>query len=381
MQMDRSTTDNGDSAAATGTAPTQEAMATNRRGFLKLIGVVGAAGATGAVGVKTARAESHGGSFDDTWAMLTDLTLCIGCRKCEFACKQTNGFPTQPLESFEDKTVFEQKRRIAADDVTFVNRFEPKKPAEAVQETAPAGSRPAARQAGPDDTVYVKRQCMHCNEPACVSACPVGAIRKTAQGPVVYRARKCIGCRYCMMACPFSMLGYTYDDPLTPVVRKCSMCFDTIIRKGGVPACVKICPVEAITFGRRGELIALARERIRSNPDRYVDHIYGESEVGGTSVLYVAPRGFDELGFRTDLGTTPLPELSGRFMSIVPFVVTAWPAVLLGVYSLTKRRKHEAGQHSVQPGHHASCDGDAAKGTKAGPQRPPMHGEGPAKGA
>jgi Fe-S-cluster-containing dehydrogenase component len=326
--------------------------APSRREFFKILGTVGA---VGAVGVNAAQAESAGGSVHESWGMLTDLTLCIGCRKCEFACKQSNGFSPQPIEAFEDKAVFEHPRRIGANDVTFVNRYGAaegaRSPLEASASSQPAGDAAAARE------IYVKSQCMHCNHPACVSACPVAAIRKTAEGPVVYRARKCIGCRYCMMACPFSMLSYTYDDPFTPVVRKCSMCFDTIHREGGVPACVKICPVEAITFGKRGELVALARERIRNSPEKYVDHIYGEHEVGGTSVLYIGPKPFNEVGFRTDLGTTPLPDLTSRFMSIVPLVVTIWPALLTGIYTLTRRRlPHppaggiEAGEHTVRSG-------------------------------
>src|SRR5690606_3788080 len=135
----------------------------------------------------------------------------------------------------------------------FVNRFErsgaapdaqPEPPATLTPATtASADTRPAATEHSPGATggpIYVKNQCMHCLDPACVSACPVAAIRKMDEGPVVYRSRKCIGCRYCMMACPFSMLAYTYDDPLTPVVRKCSMCYETVSHNGGVPACAKI---------------------------------------------------------------------------------------------------------------------------------------------
>lgn len=314
-------------------------MATSRREFLKLFGAVSAAGAAGA---RPARASSSPGAAQQSWGMLTDLSLCIGCRKCEFACKQANGLPHQPITEFEDKSVLEQKRRPDVNNITVVNRYPAAEPAE----------RP----------VYVKTQCMHCNRPACASACPVGAIRKTAEGPVVYDASPCIGCRYCVMACPFSIPAYTYDSPFAPVVRKCTMCFDTVSKKGGVPACAKICPVEAITFGTRGKLLALAREKIRNHPDRYVDQVYGEHEVGGTSWLYVSPKPFAELGFRTDLGTTAYPELTEGFMSVIPLVVTIWPAVLAGAYALTSRRAHLAaaaahGPIAAEPQHEPGSKG------------------------
>jgi formate dehydrogenase iron-sulfur subunit len=290
-------------------------MATTRRDFLKM---AGAAGALGAAGARPADASPGAGASHEWWGMLTDLSVCIGCRKCEYACKAANGLPNEPLESYEDPSVFRQKRRPDANNLTVVNRY-------------PGGEADAP-------PVYVKKQCLHCNHPACASVCPVAAIRKSEQGPVIYEASLCMGCRYCMMACPFNIPAYTYDIPLTPVVRKCTMCFEKVSKEGGVPACAKICPVEAITFNRRGKLLALAREKIRSRPDVYVDHVYGEHEVGGTGWLYVAPISFDQLGFRTDLGARPAPEWTEGFLSIIPLVVSIWPAALAGLYALTKPR-------------------------------------------
>ena len=156
-----------------------------------------------------------------------------------------------------------------------------------------------------------------------------------------------MGCRYCMVACPFGMPAYTYDNPTSPVIRKCTMCFERIAREGGRPACAEICPVEAITFGRRKDLIALARRRIAEEPDRYVDHIYGEHEAGGTCWLYLSPVPFEEIGFRTDLGTTPYPELTKGFLSAVPLVLMMWPALLMGAYAFTKRRERLAREQAT----------------------------------
>jgi len=297
-------------------------MSTNRRDFLKLAGAAGAASIAGTESVEAVPVER----ISDEWmGVLTDLSLCVGCRKCEWACKDINGHPNQPIEAFEDMSVFQQKRRTGPEWFTVVNEYPSPEP-----DTTP---------------VYVKHQCMHCNEPACASSCLVAAFRKTPEGPVLYNENVCIGCRYCMIACPFYVPSYTYDNPYTPVVRKCTMCFDKVTREGGVPGCVKVCPVEALTFGKRSDLITLAREKIVQNPGKYVDHIYGEHEAGGTCWLYVSPRPFEELGFRTDLGTTPYPELTKGFLSSVPLVLTIWPALFIGCYAFTKRREESAQQN------------------------------------
>ena len=228
----------------------------------------------------------------------------------------------QVFEAYDDQSVFEKKRRTDGVRLTVVNRYDT---------TEPDGK-----------PTYVKTQCMHCFEPACASACLVGAYRKTAEGPVAYDDSACIGCRYCMVACPFGMPAYTYDNPTSPVIRKCTMCFERITREHEVPACAAICPVEAITFGKRSDLVRLAHRKIADDPQRYVDHVYGEHEAGGTCWLYIAGRPFDELGFRADIGTTPYPELTRGFLSAVPFVQAIWPALLMGAYAFTQRREELA---------------------------------------
>ncbi len=292
-------------------------MSTNRRDFLKQAGA--AVGLVTVAGKKHAHAAPVNRVSDDWMGMLTDLSLCVGCRKCEWACKEANGLPNQPIETYDDTSVFERKRRTDAENFTIVNRYPP----------AEEGANP----------IDVKIQCMHCFEPACASACLVAAFTKSPEGPVLYREDVCIGCRYCMVACPFSIPAYTYDDPYTPAIKKCTMCFDRFTKEGEVPGCAKICPKEAITFARRSDLITLARERIMREPDKYVNHIYGEHEVGGTCWLYISPKPFEELGFRTDLGTTPYPEYTRGFLSSVPLVLTIWPALLIGAYAFTQRRE------------------------------------------
>lgn len=293
-------------------------MDESRRKFLKTVGVAAASAGLASL-PKAARANEYFTGNPDRYGVLVDTTLCIGknCRRCEIACAKENNLP--PIKTpAEDESVFLEKRRPHADQFTVVNRYDD-----------PESGKPP---------IYVKRQCMHCDEPACASACLVKAFTKTPQGAVIYDASVCIGCRYCMTACPFNMPAYEYSEPLHPRVMKCNLCFETRTGSGQAPACVKSCPKEVMTFGRRSELVNLAHDRIRANPERYVDHVYGEREVGGTSWLYLANVPFDTIGFRTDLGTTPYPEYTRGFLGSVPLVLTLWPVIFTGFYMFSRRR-------------------------------------------
>ncbi|MEJ2190421.1 MAG: 4Fe-4S dicluster domain-containing protein [Acidobacteriota bacterium] len=171
---------------------------------------------------------------DDPYACLVDITRCVGCRKCEKACNEVNKLPT-PEVDFDDPTVFERQRRPDHGAFTVVNRH-------------CSGSLDHRNRLMP---AYAKIQCMHCQDPACASACPTGALQKTDSGAVRYDVSRCIGCRYCMLACPFQMPAYEYEEAVAPRVRKCTFCFERVVEHGLQPACASICPEEAITFGRR----------------------------------------------------------------------------------------------------------------------------------
>lgn len=292
-------------------------MKTNRRDFLKIAAAAGGAGLL--LKPQEILAKEFTG-WPDAYGMLTDTTLCIGCRKCEAACNEVNNLPA-PSSSFEDKSVLNFKRRTSAYVYTVVNRF------------------PDPTKKG--EWIYAKIQCNHCNEPACASACLVGAFKKTPEGAVKYNKDVCIGCRYCMTACPFNVPAYEYNNPFSPEVRKCELCLPRL-QKGELPACAGICPREAITFGKRRQLIKVARDRIRKHPDRYADYIYGENEVGGTSWMYLSKLPFEQIGFRTDLGTTQYPQLTKGFLSAVPLVLVIWPALLGGCYAFTRHRERQA---------------------------------------
>lgn len=286
----------------------------SRRGFLKSFTATGGVLLTGSSRKTLAKDFPNN---PDQYGMLTDLVRCMGCRRCEAGCQEANNLP-KPNISFEDKSVFEEKRRVDAQTYTVVNRYYDELWIE-----------------GP---VYSKVQCNHCEEPACASACLVGALKKSPEGPVIYNEKVCIGCRYCINACPFYIPTYEYSNAFQPKVQKCFMCHHRII-EGKLPGCSASCPVEAITFGKRNQLISLARDRIRRRPNRYIDHIYGEHEAGGTSWLYISGVPFDRLDFPMNLGTTPFPEYTMEFLSFVPLVLVVWPALLGGFHLFSKRRE------------------------------------------
>jgi len=295
-------------------------MSISRRKFL---GWVGAAGAMSAVGKSASAAGSkHFTGYPGSYAVLHDTVLCIGCRLCEAACNKVNELPV-PEKPFTDLSVLNEKRRTTAKTYTVVNRYD-----------AVPGSK------GP---LFRKNQCNHCLEPACSSACFVRAFKKTETGAVTYDSTVCVGCRYCMIACPFEIPAYEYDEPLTPRIMKCTMCYPRIT-KGQLPGCVEACPKEALSFGKREDLLRIARERIKKYPDRYVDHIYGETEMGGTSWLYLSGVPFSEIGMREDLGVTPAPDLTSGALAVVPMVVGLWPVLLTGIYAISKRKDKIAEQ-------------------------------------
>ncbi len=289
-----------------------------RRTFLKLIGSAGLGAALPAATAKAAGNKAFTG-YPDAMGVLFDATKCIGCRKCEAACNEVNELP-KPEKPFDDLSVMNAKRRTDAKTYTVVNKF------------VPVDGRPP---------VFAKTQCNHCQEPACASACFVKAFTKTPEGAVVYDASVCVGCRYCMVACPFSVPAYEYDEPLTPRVMKCTMCHPRIL-EGKLPGCVEICPKQALLFGKRSDLIKTAWERIGNEPGRYLPHVYGEKEMGGTNWLYISGAPFQQIGMREDLGNTPAPELTSGALAAVPVVVGLWPVLLTGIYAVSKRKDRVA---------------------------------------
>jgi formate dehydrogenase iron-sulfur subunit len=286
-------------------------MTFNRRSFFKFLGVTGASLAVGT----ELRASSKKTAGDIEFSgILYDSTRCAGCQTCESSCAEANGLPA-PVGSIEAGVI----RNTDESHRTVVNAFNSTK-----------------------GEVYAKKQCMHCNEPACTAACLTQAMYKTKEGPVIWRGDKCMGCRYCMVSCPFDIPKFEYHSA-NPRIEKCNMCFSRV-SEGKIPACVENCPAEALVFGKRRGLIREARKRINDNPGQYYDKIYGEHEAGGTGFLYLSSVPFEELGLNT-VQTESYPGLSKGFLYSVPTIFVLWPAILLGIRESTKNNQTNPDEH------------------------------------
>lgn len=287
----------------------------NRRKFLKGSVVGGAVASVLAKGKDSEAAKDFGG-YPDSMGVLVDLTRCVGCRSCEAACNKEQGLP-EPNLPFDDMSVLDEKRRTSEGAYTVVNRYD---------------------IPGQEHPLFRKIQCNHCNEPACLCSCFVNAYTKTPEGAVIYDPTVCVGCRTCMIACPFYIPAYSYSSVLNPIIKKCILCYNTRLKFGRPPACVESCPQEVMTFGKRKDLLKMAHDRIRSKPDFYVDQVYGETEVGGTAWLYLSNVPFEQAGFDTHLGKQPIINYVKEFLTIVPMVLTIWPALFAGFHLLATRK-------------------------------------------
>ncbi len=252
--------------------------------------------------------------FSNDRTFLIDLTRCTGCRACQVACKQWN--------------------QLEAEDTTFFNGQGYQNPPAMSEHTLTTIRFREYQRHGESEFAFYKEMCMHCNEPACASVCPVSAFVKTPEGPVVYNAKRCIGCRFCMIACPFGVPKYQWSKTL-PLVVKCSGCYARV-KAGLIPACAKACP-SAITYGSRKDMIAEAEKRLKARPDIYFNKIYGLQEAGGTSVLYLSELPFPELGFKR-ITRRPLPSLTWAALRLVPGVFLTMGGSLAIISWITHRK-------------------------------------------
>ncbi len=271
---------------------------------------------------------------------LIDIANCIGCRACQVACKQWNEKDGEET-ALEDHLGFQNPATLSAKTFTLIAFHEAENP----------------EKPGGVESAFVMQRCLHCLEPACVSACPTTALYQQSDGPVSYNSDDCIGCRYCMLACPWDVPTAEWDS-LAPKISKCTHCADRAVQPPpvafngqpvsleaarqfadtmAIPACVKACPADALRYGTREEMLALARQRIADRPDRYVDHIYGERELGGTSVLYLSAVPFEKLGFPT-YGEKPFPAFTKTALGAVPPAVIGLGALLGGAYAFFRKR-------------------------------------------
>lgn len=270
-----------------------------RRDFLKA-----AAGATALCGAGLAEARPNLEPAPNAVGMLFDSTLCIGCKACVSACKETNGMP--PVADGE-VDYYDSARDLSGDTLNVIKLYKE--------------GNGATKDAVKDGFAFEKRSCMHCVDPGCVSVCPVTAMRRDpATGIVSYHADACIGCRNCTVGCPYNVPQFEYDNPFGQI-QKCQMCNQEgvgRIDKGLTTACAGVCPTGATLFGSRDALLAEAKRRLALKPGEtttyprgdvrkpysyhdkaspvYQQHVWGEKEAGGTNVMHISAIPFDKLG-------------------------------------------------------------------------------------
>ena len=245
-------------------------------------------------------------------AILVDVTRCTGCEECVVACQEQNlrdGQAHQSRQPLPDD--------LSADQFIAIKKI--------------------------DDGRFYRQACMHCVDPSCVSACLVGSLTKTKQGPVIYDSSMCIGCRYCMLACPFHVPRYEWDSTF-PLISKCDMCFDRL-QQGMKPACVDACPNDALVMGERDKILKEAHKRIKANPDKYLQHVWGENEFGGTGVLYVSDVDLGPMDWSGPVRAS-IPSITTPLIEKTPFIGGGVAASLLAVNWVVKRRMRLADEKS-----------------------------------
>ena len=287
-------------------------LSINRRQLLK--GILGTGGAVTGVLSASAMGEEHPAhpvAPPDAVGMLYDNTICTGCRACMTACNEANGLPPETFCSIDPAIstgLWDVPADLDSKTKNIIKLF---------------------RDPGSSQFAFVKRQCMHCLDPACVTGCPFDALKKNDWGAVTWNSSRCIGCRYCEVGCPFDVPKFEWDK-WNPKIVKCEFCFDQRLTKNQEPACTGVCPTGAVIFGKRSDLLAKAKQRIGDAPGKYFeDRVYGEHEAGGTQVLYLSGVAFEKIG---------LPRLSGtslgHYASKVNSVIYKWlslPIVVAGV--------------------------------------------------
>jgi Fe-S-cluster-containing dehydrogenase component len=297
------------------------AALTRRQAFKAMIGLGGTAISAVLPTSAKAAAEEHPAhpiAPPDAVAMLYDSTLCTGCKACMPACNEANGLPADTLQS---GGIWDMPNGLNAKTKNIIELYQD----------------PKSEEFG-----YVKKQCMHCLDPACVTGCPFGSLQKSDWGAVTWNSSLCIGCRYCEVACPFEVPQFQWEA-WNPKIVKCEFCYDQRLKQDMQPACTAACPVGAVVFGKRVDLLAKAKDRIAASPNKYFEErVYGEHEAGGTQVLYLSSVSFQKLG---------LPKLAftslGHYATKVTSVIYKWlggPLLMAGVLGIAIRRnwnRHE----------------------------------------
>jgi len=309
-------------------------MAMNRRDFLKVTAGSGLLLASGASPAMASQKPLP----PDAVGLLYDATLCIGCKSCMVNCKKYNSDPGGalyepgrgiPFEKMSADGIYDAPVELSEKSLSIIKAYKHGTGEE--------------RNAVENGFSFSKQNCMHCIDPACASVCPVGALHKDPlNGAVVYDQDKCIGCRYCQVACPFGIPKFEWESN-TPKIVKCQLC-NHRYKDGGIAACCEFCPTGASIFGPVKELREEAKRRLAlkfgseySYPtatvdsshrlpktvSKYIDHVYGLTEAGGTQYLLLAGVPFDKLGYNPDITDEAYPDMTWSYIRKVPVLIAA----------------------------------------------------------
>ncbi len=277
--------------------------------------------------------------------MLYDSTLCIGCKACVSACKAANNMPPdipEDLRAWNENT-WDSPEDLSGRTLNVIKVYRNGAAEQKDREI--------------DGFAFVKRHCLHCVDPSCVSVCPVGAMRKDpATGIVTHNADACIGCRYCVYSCPFGVPQYDFNNPLGKIA-KCQFC-SHLQKDGKIPACCDVCPTGASLFGSVKDLEQEIERRTTAAPGSpylfprgklgenrppnaaripsYVKGVYGEHEAGGTQVRYLAGVPFPRLGLPTVGSQSPASIAEGMQHTIYHWMIAPIVA-FLGFAFLARR--------------------------------------------
>ena len=313
-------------------------MTINRRDFLKMSAGTGLAMATTAT-TSAASSSEPAKLSPDAVGILYDATLCIGCMSCMVNCKKANSEPggglyhkktagQVPYEHVTEDKIYDAPTGLSNKTLCIIKNYQDKSPEE-------------GKEKGGGKSSFIKQHCLHCVDPACVSVCPVGALKKQpGSGIVTYDKNKCFGCRYCQIACPFGIPTYEFEKA-SPSVVKCQLC-NHRYAQGGYSACCEACPTGASLFGKVSDLREEAKRRLTLKPGdsytypvkridgkekteqivpEYVDHVYGLTEAGGTQYMFLAGVEFDKLGFNPNINDDAYPGYTWDYVSHVPALI------------------------------------------------------------
>jgi Fe-S-cluster-containing dehydrogenase component len=293
-----------------------------RRQFLRgLLGAGAAATAATALPAQAApgNVKRNKELAPDAVGMLYDSTKCIGCKACVVACREANAL--QPEGALHDR-----QTELSCKTKNVIKLYKD--------------------DANPQVSAFMKQQCMHCIDPGCVSACMIGAFKKREGGRITWDGDKCVGCRYCQVACPFGIPKFEWDKN-NPKIVKCELCNVRADRPDAapgtsVPACTEVCPAKAVIFGNCNDLMAEAKRRIAEKPSLYQPKVYGETDAGGTQVIYLSAVPFENLGL-PKLDETSIPYRSETLQHGV-YQGMATPVVLYAALAATVVRNWRKGR-------------------------------------